>query len=98
MTDPQSLSVHDISSGCACGCTGEGVPALDVRLVPHAIRHATVFGALSAISVGDSMDLIAPHDPKPLLAQIQDREHGSIVVHYLQDGPDTWALRLTRSR
>lgn len=98
MVDPQTLPVHDVSSGCVCGCTDEGVPALDVRTVPHAIRHATVFGALGAISVGNSMDLIAPHDPKPLLAQIKDREDGSIEVHYLREGPDAWALRLTRTR
>lgn len=98
MTDPSSLTVQDVSSGCACGCTDEGVPALDVRTVPHAIRHASVFGALGAITVGNSMDLIAPHDPKPLLAQINDREDGAIEVVYLQEGPEAWTLRLTRCR
>lgn len=98
MTEHQSLSVHDVSGGCACGETDTGVPVLDVRTVPHAIRHATVFGALSAIQVGHSMDLVAPHDPKPLLAQIDDREQGAIDVNYLEQGPQAWTLRLTRGR
>ena len=34
---------------CGCGCSDEGVPTLDVTVIPHAIRHATVFGAFSAI-------------------------------------------------
>lgn len=82
----------------ACGCddADHGVPELDVRAVPHAIRHATVFGALSAIPVGGSLDLVAPHDPKPLLAQIADREPG-VTVRYLDEGPDAWRLRLTRA-
>ena len=29
--------------GCACGEHDEAVPLLDVRVIPHAIRHATIF-------------------------------------------------------
>lgn len=93
----QQIPVSDVS-GCACGEHEASVPALDVRTVPHAIRHATVFGALSAIPVGGAMDLVAPHDPKPLLAQIAEREQGAVDVEYLQSGPEAWTLRLTRSR
>jgi len=74
------------------------VPRLDVRAIPHAIRHGAVFGALQAIPVGRSMELVAPHDPKPLLAQIAAREAGVIAVRYLVEGPDAWTLRLTRTR
>jgi uncharacterized protein (DUF2249 family) len=84
------------SSACGCGCTDEGVPELDVRTIPHAIRHATVFGALGAIPAGGSMVLVAHHDPKPLLAQIAEREAGAIEVAYLDEGPEAWRLRLTR--
>lgn len=97
--DAQEIPVTDVSSqsksACGCGCTDEGIPTLDVREVPHAIRHATVFGALSAVPAGGSMDLVAPHDPKPLLAQIADRD--PVEVTYLQEGPEAWTLRLTRN-
>ena len=43
------------------------------------------------------LDLVAPHDPKPLLAQIADREAGAVTVRYLDEGPDAWRLRLTRA-
>lgn len=102
MTDPEpkpagvtTLPVTEVSaSGCACGCTDEGVPVLDVREIPHAIRHATVFGALDAVPAGGSLDLVAPHDPKPLLAQIAERD--PVQVTYLEEGPQAWTLRLTR--
>lgn len=88
------------TGGCggACGCGGApeaAEPELDVRGVPHALRHATVFGALDALPVGTSMVLIAPHDPLPLLAQIEQRTPGTFAVEYLQRGPETWRLRLS---
>ncbi|MGY1454079.1 DUF2249 domain-containing protein [Streptomyces sp. SS8] len=82
--------------GCACGETDAGeAPELDVREVPHAIRHATVFGALEAVPEGRSMVLVAPHDPLPLLAQIEQRTGGAFAVEYLERGPRAWRLRLT---
>lgn len=97
MTVPAHLPVSDVStSACACGCVDDGEPELDVRVIPHAIRHATVFGALGAIPAGGSLRLVAPHDPKPLLAQIAEREGDSIEVTYLVQGPEAWSLRLTR--
>lgn len=98
MSEHPTLPVSDVSQpSCGCGCVDTGEPILDVRQIPHAIRHATVFGALGAITSGESLVLVAPHDPKPLLAQIADREHGSIGVTYLEEGPDAWTLRLIRS-
>lgn len=83
-------------AGCACGCVDEGVPALDARVIPHAIRHATIFGALDSLRPQAQLDLIAPHDPLPLLAQIAER-HGDALSHeYLQQGPQDWVLRFTR--
>lgn len=84
--------------GCGCGHEHDAsAPELDVRAIPHAIRHATVFGALTAIPSGGSMILVAPHDPKPLLAQVAERENGTISVTYLDEGPEAWRLRLTRA-
>jgi len=73
------------------------IPSLDVRPVPHSIRHATVIGALSAIRPGRSLDLVAPHDPKPLLAQVDRLEPNTWTVTYLEEGPEAWTLRLTRA-
>jgi uncharacterized protein (DUF2249 family) len=80
---------------CGCGETASDAPELDVRVIPHAIRHATVFGAWSAIPAGGSLIIVAPHDPKPLLAQLA--EQGPLTVTYLDEGPDAWRLKLTRA-
>ena len=87
---------HGHAGACGCGETDAGAPELDVRGIPHAIRHATVFGAWSAIPASGSLVIVAPHDPKPLLSQLADRD-GPLTVTYLDEGPDAWRLRLTRA-
>ena len=90
---------HVAPSGhpCACGeAESAGHPELDVRSVPHSIRHATVFGALEAVPPGAGLVLVAPHDPRPLLAQIDRRTAGAFTVTYLTRGPEVWRLELVR--
>ncbi len=89
------LSLTESSTSCGCH-DDHGAPELDARAIPHSIRHATIFGALSAIRPGGALILIAPHDPLPLLAQIEQREPGAIEVSYLERGPEAWRLRLAR--
>lgn len=80
---------------CECEVVDEpAFPELDVRDIPHAIRHATVFGALDAITTGQGLVLVAPHDPLPLLAQIEQRAPGRFTVSYLERGPKKWRLQL----
>ena len=42
-------------------------------------------------------DLVAPHDPQPLLRQIDGLEPGTWTVDYLEEAPEAWTLRLTRA-
>lgn len=78
---------------CTCGCVDEA-PVLDVRAIPHSIRHAAVFGAFDAIPVGGSLVVIAPHAPMPLLAQLADR--APVEWTFLTEGPDEWHVQITR--
>jgi uncharacterized protein (DUF2249 family) len=91
---------RDAPARGSCGCGGHddaAIPVLDVRSVPHAIRHATVFGAFDAVPEGGSLLLVAPHDPLPLLRQLSARAGGALAVDYEERGPDAWRLRLTRA-
>lgn len=82
------------SGGCGCGGHDEAAPVLDVRTIPHAVRHGAVFGAFDAIPAGGSLVIIAPHLPAPLLAQLADR--APIDVETIVDGPTEWHVRITR--
>ena len=73
-----SLPVSDISASqasgaghqCSCGHHEEERLTLDARVIPHRLRHAAVIGAASSLNPGEGFDLLAPHVPTPLLAQI----------------------------
>ncbi|OBH95724.1 DUF2249 domain-containing protein [Mycobacterium sp. E2733] len=84
------------SQTCGCGEADTDAPVLDVRDVPHSIRHATVFGAFDAVPAGGALVLVAPHDPIPLLHQLDHRASGRLEIQYEQRGPEAWRLRLTK--
>ena len=84
------------SHSCGCGESDADDPVLDVREVPHSIRHATVFGAFDAVPHGGTLVLVAPHDPIPLLRQLYQRASGLLAIDYEQRGPEAWRLRLTK--
>ncbi|MEO6997867.1 MAG: DUF2249 domain-containing protein [Terracoccus sp.] len=91
--EPGAATAHH----CTCGEeAAAGYPELDARAVPHAIRHATVFGALDGVRANGGLVLVAPHDPKPLLAQLERRNPGEFTVEYLERGPDAWRLAIVR--
>jgi len=93
----------EAQGGCGgeCGCgyqdTAGVMPELDARAVPQAIRHATIFGALASVGAGGGMVLVAPHDPLPLLAQLEQRSPGLFSVDYLERGPEDWRIRFVRA-
>lgn len=80
---------------CTCGHHAEE-PVLDARTIPHAVRHAAIFGALGGLSSGASMVLVAPHNPLPLLAQLEERDPGAFTREYVEQGPEAWKIRFTR--
>ena len=97
MTEP--IQIHDETAaptGHSCGCHEHDAdtPVLDVRTIPHAIRHAAIFGAFEAIAPGGAIVLIAPHAPVPMLTQLSQR--APIDVEYLVDAPTEWHVKVTR--
>jgi len=93
--EAEASATDDAAAG-APAADGADLPVLDATVIPHAVRHATIFGALDAVAEGGGLVLVAPHDPLPLLAQIEARHPGRFTVEYLQRGPETWHLAFTR--
>jgi uncharacterized protein (DUF2249 family) len=91
------LPLVEKDHACTCGEHDVPHPELDARLIPHALRHGAILGALSRVRPGAAMVLVAPHNPLPLLAEIEREENGAIEVSYLAEGPEAWRLLLTRA-
>lgn len=90
------LTLTESTSSCGCGGHDEALPELDARTIPHAIRHAAIHGVVDSLRPGAAFVLVAPHDPKPLLAQIADHHGDAVAVSYVQQGPEAWKLKLER--
>ncbi|WP_254200205.1 MULTISPECIES: DUF2249 domain-containing protein [unclassified Lysobacter] len=56
----------------------------DARGISKRFRHASIFGALDALTPGETMRFFNDHDPVPLLQQIAQRYGEGIRVEYRQ--------------
>lgn len=82
--------------GCQCGCSHDAVPELDARELPKAIRHGAILGALASLAPGGEMILIAPHEPTPLLAQIDELYGDAVQATIIDRQPEKVRVRLLK--
>ena len=67
--------------------TPEAIYPFDARGVAKRFRHAAIFGALDALTPGETMRFVNDHDPLPLLGQLQARYGASVDIEYRQRDP-----------
>ena len=86
--------------GSADGGPAAGSPAsdpdLDVRDMPPARRHESIFAAWQALAPGAGFVLVNDHDPKPLRYQFEAEHPGQFTWDYIEAGPQTWRVRIGR--
>lgn len=70
-------------------------PTLQANLIPHAIRHGAIHGALGTRQIGESLILVAPHNPVPLLREVEAREE-KYELEYLKEEPREYHIKFTR--
>lgn len=75
---------------------GEELAELDVRNIPHARRHDSIFAAFGALKPGAGFALVNDHDPRPLAYQFDARFPGQFTWDYLEAGPTIWRVRIGR--
>lgn len=67
---------------------------IDVRTIPPRERHPLLFKTFDDLAAGESFELINDHDPKPLYYQFQVERSGIVEWEYLEQGPETWRVRI----
>lgn len=67
---------------CTVDPAPEAIHPFDARGVARRFRHAAIFGALDALTPGETMRFMNDHDPLPLLRQITDRYGEAFDVAY----------------
>lgn len=69
---------------------------VDVRSIAPRERHPLIFSAFRGLGVGQAMQLVNDHDPKPLYYQFQAEMPGEFSWNYLESGPDNWRVSICR--
>lgn len=69
---------------------------IDVREIAPRDRHPLIFSTFRSLPAGESMQLVNDHDPRPLYHQLQAQMPGGFSWEYLQAGPDTWRVSITK--
>lgn len=69
---------------------------LDVRTLAHGARHEIIFGRLDLLAKGQALVIVNDHDPKPLRYQTAAMWPDRFEWNYLEAGPVTWRVAITR--
>jgi uncharacterized protein (DUF2249 family) len=76
--------------------TSAPTSTLDIRAIPPRERHPAIFSTFGQLGAGQTLELINDHDPQPLRHQFQAEMPGKFDWAYLEQGPDTWRVAITR--
>jgi uncharacterized protein (DUF2249 family) len=71
---------------------------IDVQAIPPRDRHPTIFATFNQLATGQALELVNDHDPRPLLFQFQNVVPGQFAWDYLEQGPQTWRVAITRTK
>ena len=72
-------------------------PKLDVRSEVPARRHELILGTYQDLEAGAGFELVNDHDPKPLYYQFSAEMPGEFEWEYLERGPETWRVLITKA-
>ena len=69
---------------------------LDIRPIPPAQRHPLIFDLFNKLAADESFILVNDHNPKPLYYQFQAELTGQFSWEYVEEGPESWRVRIGR--
>lgn len=74
------------------------VNEMDFRPYPPAERHEMFYQAFADIKPGEAFEFYNDHDPKPLYYQMEAESKDPFTWEYIEEGPETWKVRVTKTR
>jgi len=86
------MTLNDSNGGAAARphlhLSPEAIYPFDARGIAKRFRHAAIFGALEALTPGETMRFVNDHDPLPLLNQMAAHFGASVEIEYRQRAPE----------
>ena len=71
---------------------------LDVTQLAPPVKHSTIFARIAELKDGESLILHNDHDPAPLRHQLGHTHQDTIGWEYLEKGPQSWKVKLTKQQ
>jgi uncharacterized protein (DUF2249 family) len=75
----------------------DAIYPFDARAIAKRFRHAAIFGALDALTSGETMRFVNDHDPLPLLDQLSARYGEAVTIRYVKREPGAIAIDFIRN-
>jgi uncharacterized protein (DUF2249 family) len=69
---------------------------IDVRQINPRVRHTVILQLIENLAPGQSLQIDNDHDPVLLRGQLEMRFERMFGWAYLERGPDTWRVRISR--
>ena len=67
-----------------------------INIIPRE-RHPLIFKTFDELKKGESFMLVNDHDPKPLYYQFLHEREGLFSWEYIEQGPETWKVKITKT-
>lgn len=71
---------------------------LDVRIIPPREKHPTIHARVNELGVGETLTILNDHDPRPLRFELDGDYPGKFGWTYVESGPETWRVEITRTK
>lgn len=69
---------------------------VDVRRIAPCRRYAHVRGAFRNLDLGEALELVSDHDPRPFYRELQVEVPGDFSWCYSETGPDVWRVSIRK--
>ena len=70
--------------------------SLDIRIYEKGHKKDIIFKAFEKLTLGETMELINDHDPRPLYQQFILNFPEHFEWEYLEQGPEIWRIAITK--
>jgi regulator of cell morphogenesis and NO signaling len=76
----------------------ETINTLDVRIIEPRLKHPSIFQRFDQLKKDEAFIIINDHDPLPLFYQFKAERPDQFEWEYLEEGPETWQVCITKTK
>ncbi|AQR93710.1 MULTISPECIES: DUF2249 domain-containing protein [Clostridium] len=69
---------------------------VDVRIYEPKDKRTTILKTFENINIGETMELVNDHDPRPLYDHFNVMFPNKFEWNYLEQGPELWRIGITK--